>query len=57
MISLDSNFMKKDVSGKELADIITKAKPRHPLGKWIIGMSLLALAGTCYWYYQRDANK
>jgi HlyD family secretion protein len=57
MISLDSNFMKKDVSGKELADIITKAKPRHPLGKWIIGMSLLALAGTCYWYYQRDADK
>lgn len=57
MIFLESNFMKKDVSGKELADIITKAKPRHPLGKWIVAVGLLALVGACYWYYQRDADK
>ncbi|NQX01694.1 efflux RND transporter periplasmic adaptor subunit, partial [bacterium] len=49
--------MKQDASGKELAEIITQARPGHPLRKWGIGLVILALAGSGFWYYQQGEDK
>jgi len=49
--------MKKDASGKELAEIIEKAKPGHPFRKWVIGAAVLALAAGGYWYWGNSAEK
>lgn len=49
--------MTQDASGKELADIIEKAKPGHPFRKWVIAIILLGLAGAGYWYYKQSASK
>lgn len=49
--------MKKDASGKELAEIISNARPGHPMLKWLIGIAVLALIGGGYWYYQQQSNK
>ncbi len=49
--------MKPDASGQELADIIEKAKPGHPLRKWFIGALVLALLGGGWWWYQRGADE
>jgi HlyD family secretion protein len=49
--------MTQDASGKELADIIEKAKPGHPFRKWVIGIILLGLAFAGYWYYRQSGSK
>lgn len=49
--------MKQDASGKELADIIEKAKPGHPFRKWVIGAAVLALFGGGWWWYQHNAKE
>lgn len=49
--------MKQDASGAELADIIAKAKPGHPLKKWLLGIAILALAGGGIWYYFQKEEK
>jgi HlyD family secretion protein len=43
--------MKKDLSSAELAQIITEAKPGHPLKKWLFGISTIALLGAAIWYF------
>jgi HlyD family secretion protein len=50
-------FMKKEVSGAELAEIITQARSGHPLRKWLIITLILALAGGGYWYYLGHAQQ
>ena len=49
--------MKQDVSRQELAEIITAARPGHPLLKWISGSVILALAGGACWYYLQNEKK
>jgi HlyD family secretion protein len=49
--------MTSDASGQELADIIEKAKPRHPFRKWLIGALVLALLGGGGWWYQRGTEE
>jgi len=48
--------MKQDASGKELADIIAKAKPSHPIRKWIIGVVVVALIAGGGWFYSRESK-
>ncbi len=43
--------MKKDLSSKELAEIITAAKSGHPAKKWVIIISLIALLSVAVWYF------
>lgn len=49
--------MKQDASGEELAEIIDKAKPGHPLRKWIILVLVIALAVAGWRYLTRDSGK
>jgi len=49
--------MKKDASSKELAEILSEAKPHHPMRKWLTIASLVILLGIGFWYYARNANK
>lgn len=49
--------MKQDASGKELAEIINKARPGHPLRKWLAAIPILALAGGGFWYYNHEEKK
>lgn len=49
--------MKKDASGKELAEIIAHARPDHPMLKWLIGIVVLSLIGGGAWYYAEQSNK
>lgn len=48
--------MKQDASGKDLADIIEKAKPGHPLRKWLIWILVIALIAGAAWYYTREVE-
>jgi HlyD family secretion protein len=49
--------MKQDASGKELAEIIDKARPGHPLWKWLAAIPVIALAGGGFWYFQHVEKK
>ena len=49
--------MKNDASGDELAEIISQARPGHPLRKWIIGLVILALIGVGYYYYRQESKQ
>ena len=50
--------MKKDASGKELAEIIAEARPGHPLRNWLAAIiPVLALTGAGFWYFQHAEKK
>ncbi|NJM36564.1 MAG: hypothetical protein HC845_01085 [Akkermansiaceae bacterium] len=49
--------MKKDLSSEELAEIITAAKPGHPVKKWGIGIFIITLLGTTVWYFFLQPEK
>jgi HlyD family secretion protein len=49
--------MKKDASGAELAAIISKARPGHPLRKWIFILLILGLLGGGVWYFTQTGDK
>ena len=49
--------MKKDASGAQLAEIIAKARPGHPMRKWFAAMVILILVGGAYWFYQEKEVK
>ncbi len=48
--------MKNDASGKELAAIITRAKPGKPLWKWLALLLVLLLAGGGYWFFTHNSG-
>lgn len=49
--------MKKDVSSKELTEILAQAKPRHPMLQWSGAAAAVILIGLGFWYYERNANQ
>ena len=49
--------MKQDASGKELAAIITRARPGRPVWKWLLALGILALAGGGLWRYKQAEDK
>ena len=49
--------MTNDPAGKELADIISAAKPLHPSIKWIAGALLLLLLVAVAWWYFRSPRE
>ena len=49
--------MKKDLSSKELAEVISQARPSHPLIKWIIGLALLLMTLGIGWYFKQRGNE
>lgn len=55
--STDFSRMKKDLSSEELAEIITAAKPGHPVKKWGIGIFIITLLGTTVWYFFLQPEK
>lgn len=49
--------MKPNASGKELAEIIEKAKPGHPFRKWVIGALVVALLAGGWFYWGKSADQ
>jgi HlyD family secretion protein len=49
--------MKQDSTGKELAEIISRARPGHPVWQWLVLVLILALAALGYLFYShRDTG-
>ena len=49
--------MTPDTSGTQLAAIITRARPGHPLRKWLVLAALIAIAAASYVYLRQHETR